>query len=315
MFRARATRLAAVVSAAVVATTMFAGVASAAPPNWTMTVTKLPGMGSPGAPVGYQVVITNNGPSNISALYLTDDNTATPAFLTSLDRPGACNESPAPSGRLFCTFGALNAGQHVTITVGYDTLSSATSFPITFEGNTTGSTFTDVKNWSHGDLLLSNPIITTTTLSKDKNFGGFFSTNTVHGIGNSDVLSGNNKQSTRLGGVAPGIAGTVQDGSLTSDACISNLTPGVDCSLIDGETSVVTVGDGGTIPGGFFIVIHYKNGTTPTAFVHTYGSGQQEKISACSDPNNPVPQCFTWDPGTTTATIYSTFNGSYTKLH
>ena len=70
VFRARATRLAAVASAAVVATMMFAGVASAAPPNWTMTVTKLPDTVSPGAPAGYQVVITNNGPSNISQLYL-----------------------------------------------------------------------------------------------------------------------------------------------------------------------------------------------------------------------------------------------------
>ena len=49
---------------------MFAGVASASPPNWTMTVTKLPGTVSPGATAGYQVVITNNGPSNISQLYL-----------------------------------------------------------------------------------------------------------------------------------------------------------------------------------------------------------------------------------------------------
>ena len=65
---------------------------------------------------------------------------------------------------------------------------------------------------------------------------------------------------------------------------------------------MITVGTGGDHRRGFFVVIHYKNGSTPTAFVHTYGAGQQEKISACADPNDPVAQCFTWDPATTTAT-------------
>jgi hypothetical protein len=313
VFRARAARLAAVVSAAVVATMMFAGVATASPPNWVMTVTKLPGTGSPGAPVGYQVVITNNGPSNISQLFLVDkvgDSLDVPTAYVNPTQ-GSCN----PTGPLFCAFGALNAGASVTTLVGYNTAGSASSFSVTFEGNTSGATFTDVKGRSHGDLLLSDPVVTTTALSNNKNFGGFFSTNTTHGVGNSDVLNGNNRQSTRLGGVAPGLAGTVEDGSLLPDACTTDLANGIDCSLVDGETSVITVGSGGVIPGGFFVVIHYKNGSTPTAFVHTYGSGQQEKINACADPNNPVPQCFTWDPATTTATLYLTHNGTVTKLH
>jgi len=107
VFRARATRLAAVVSAVVVATTMFAGVASAAPPNWTMTVTKLPDTASPGATAGYQVVITNNGPSNISQLYLVDkvgDSITVPtSYVTTTQgtcTPGATTTGPA--GFLIC---------------------------------------------------------------------------------------------------------------------------------------------------------------------------------------------------------------------
>ena len=67
------------------------------------------------------------------------------------------------------------------------------------------------------------------------------------------------------------------------------------------------------MPGGFFVIIHYKNGATPTAFVHTFGSGSQEKINACGA--TIVAPCFTWNASTTTATIYTLHNGSYTKLH
>jgi hypothetical protein len=96
------------------------------------------------------------------------------------------------------------------------------------------------------------------------------------------------------------------------------LPNGIDCSLIDGETSVVNVANGAPDPNGFFIVIHYKNGSTPTAFVHTYGAGLQQRIGQC--PSNVAPTladypCFTWDATTTTATIYVIQNGSYTKLH
>jgi hypothetical protein len=307
------------VSAAVVATTMFAGVALAAPPNWVMTVTRLPAAVSPGAPAGYQVDIVNNGPSNISALYLVDklDVTGvstTPVYLTS-SRPGTCNEGTI-SGPLMCAFGALNSGQSVTVVVAYDTPASGTTFPVEFQINTTGSTFSDVKGRSHGDQLT---VVATTALSNNKNFGGFFSTLTDTGIGNSDQLSGNNKQSTRIGGIPPGLAGTVSDGSLLSGSCTTNVDQGIDCSLVDGETSVVTVGDGSDIPGGFFIVIHYKNGTTPTLFVHTYGPGLQEPIEQCASNAAPASladyPCFTWDASITAATLYVIHNGTYTKLH
>jgi len=290
---------------------MFAGVASAAPPNWTMTVTKLPDTVSPGAAAGYQVVITNNGPSNISQLYLVskvgDSITVPTSYVTTTQ--GTC-----PAGPLSCSFGALNAGSSVTVVVGYTTPGSGSSFNVTFEGNTTGSTFTDVKGRSHGDLLLSDPVITTTALNSNKNFGGFFSTDATHGGGNSDQLNGNNKQSTRLEGLAAGFGGTVSDGSITPDACIPNYVPApVDCTTLDGETSVVNVNHGADVPGGFFVIIHNKNGATPTAFVHTFGTGQQEKINACG--TTPTAPCFTWDAATTTATIYTIHNGSYTKLH
>jgi hypothetical protein len=316
VFRARAARLAAMVSAAVVATTMFAGVASAAPPNWVMTVTTVPGEVTPGAPAGYDVTITNNGPSNISQLYLVarvNGKTNVPTAFVGTPSQGTCS----PGGQvLLCTFGALNAGQSVTVRVGYGTPSSGSSSQVEFEGSTSGTSFTDPGR-SHGDLLLPNPAITSTILNSNKNFGGFFSTDGTNSGGNSDQLNGNNKQSTRITGLIAGFDGTVSDGSVTPDACLPNTTPGVDCTLIDGETSVVNVNGGVNVPGGFFVIIHYKNGTTPTGFVHTFSGpgGPQEKINACADPAHPTAPCFTWDPVTTTAAIFTLHNGSYTKLH
>jgi hypothetical protein len=288
---------------------MFAGVASAAPPNWRMTVTTLPPTVSPGAPAGYQVTITNLGSGNIAALYLVAEVNGSvdvpTVYLTTTQ--GTCDPVGQP---LDCSFGALNAGDSVTVVVAYTTPTSGSSFSVEFQGNTTGNTFADgIKGRSHGDTLLPDPVVTTTALNNGKNFAGFFSTDGVDGIGNSDSFIGNNKQSTRISGLPPGLAGTVQDGSITPDACIPSAD--VDCSLLDGETSVVTVGTGENITGGFFVIIHYKNESTPTAFIHTYGIGGQETIYACADP--VVAPCFTWDDLTDTATIYTLHNGNYTK--
>jgi Domain of unknown function DUF11 len=294
------------VSAAVVATTMFAGVALASPPNWDMTVTKLPATVSPGAAAGYQIHIVNNGPSNISQLYLTADIGNTAVYLTTSQ--GTCN----PSGALFCSFGAVNDDATVDVTVAFTTPPSGTTFNVKFQLNTGGFTFSDTKDRSHGDLLTK---AVSTALNNGKNFAGFFTTAANQGIGDNDQLSGNNKQSTRLTGLLGAVPATVSDGSLLADACTTDLPAGIDCSLADGETSVVSVANGATDPDGFFVIIHYKNGSTPTAFVHTLGGGLQEKINPCADPANPTAPCFTWDPATTTAAIFTNHNGNYTKLH
>jgi Domain of unknown function DUF11 len=310
VIRARVRRLAAVLSAVVVATSMFAGVASAAPPNWTMTVTKLPPTVSPGAAAGYQVTITNNGPSNISALYLVDEvngNVNAPTVYVTTTQ-GTC----APVGQpLDCSFGALTPVNSVTVIVAYTTPTSGSSFSVEFQGNTSGETFKDgLKGRSHGDTLLPDPVVTTTALNSGKNFAGFFSTATGNGIFNT-AIGGNNKQQAGLQNVPPGVIGTVLDGPDATGTCVSVPAEGINCSLNNGEWTEVTVGDG-TI-GGFILIIKYKNTTTPTAFFHSFGAGQQENILACADPQAPVAPCFTWDAATNTATIYPLHNGSFIK--
>ena len=99
MIRARVGRFLAVISTVAVATVMTTGIVAAAPPNWVMTVTPLPASVTPGAAAGFEVTITNNGPSNVAALYLNDNIGATPVYLSSTDRPGACGPTAPPSGR------------------------------------------------------------------------------------------------------------------------------------------------------------------------------------------------------------------------
>jgi uncharacterized protein DUF11 len=285
-----------------------AGVAVASPPNWDMQVTLLPSSVTPGAPAGYHVTIHNGGASNISALYLVDDNPATPVYLVS-DRPGTCGEtgSTPPSGPLFCSFGALNAFDSVSITVAYTTPTTGTSTNITFQANTTGSTFSDgLKNRSHGDQLT---LKVTTALSSNKNFAGTFSTVTGTSVGDSDTLSGNNKQSTKVNGIPAGVGATVEDGTGTTGSCTTTDT--IDCSKLFGEWSVVNVGTGGPFSPAITIQITYKNGT-PTAFVHSTGT-TQELVKSCAETGGALP-CFTWDVATSTATITTLFNGSWKGL-
>ena len=313
MIRARVRRLAAVLSAVVVATSMFAGVASAAPPNWTMTVTKLPPTVSPGAAAGYQVTITNNGPSNISALYLVDKANGSvnaPTVYVSTPTQGSC----APVGQpLNCSFGALTPVNSVTVVVAYTTPTSGSSFAVEFQGNTSGETFKDIKGRSHGDTLQSNPVVTTTALNSGKNFAGFFSTAGVDGVANNGQLNGQNKQQTSLDGLPPGVPGSVEDGPTTTGQCFNDPEEGIDCSQFSGEWAIVNVAGGNNVTGGFFVIMKYQNSSDPTAFFHSFGPADDQQILILACGATPVAPCFTWDGASDTATILTNHNGSMIK--
>jgi hypothetical protein len=165
-------------------------------------------------------------------------------------------------------------------------------------------TFTDQKDRSHGDLLTT---AVSTALNNGRDFAGGFNVVTGGSFGNSDSLTGNNKQATRVSGLPAGIEGTVEDGAGTSGSC------GSLCSTTFGEWSVVNVNGGKNVDGGFTIQITYKTGT-PTGFVHSYlnelGETVVEQVGPCAA--TPVSPCFTWTGHT--ATIYTLHNGSWKGL-
>jgi hypothetical protein len=267
-----------------------------------MDVVALPGSVAPGATAGYSVTITNNGPSNISSLYLVTKTTANTLYVDDTEGRNGCLDAGVP---LNCSFGALNPGEHVTVIVAFASTGTGSYDPV-FEGNTTGQAFTDPKR-SHGDVLVDLDF-TGTTLNANKNFGGAFNAGSVS---NSHALTGTNKQATTVADLPTAIGATVEDGPDTKGNCTTDLGAGIDCSKLFGEWSVVNVGTGGPFTPAITIQITYKNGT-PTAFVHSTGSGQ-ELVKTCAQTGGALP-CFTWDAATNTATITTRYNGSWKGL-
>ena len=71
-----------------------------------MTVENLPPLAAAGSEAGFQVTISNGGPSNVSKLVLGTDTPVAPDYVTTTQ--GKCT---APGTRLSCTFGALRKGR------------------------------------------------------------------------------------------------------------------------------------------------------------------------------------------------------------
>ena len=165
MIRQRLVRLATVFTAAALALMLIGvGSVSASPPNWSMAVTKLPPTVAAGANAGYVVTITNGGPSNIATLFLVD-NAGNTSYVGTPTQ-GSCQPAGGP---LKCSFGTLRAGRSVTVTVAHTVGTSG--FSVTFQANSTGSTFSDTGGTSHGDTLAKT---VTTSVSNSQNFGGGF---------------------------------------------------------------------------------------------------------------------------------------------
>jgi len=305
--RQRPTRFTAAVAAATLLALSLIGGASAAQPGWEMTVVKLPDAVSPGADAGYRITIVNNGPSNISQLYLTDSVAAPATYLTST-RAG-CVLSPV----LYCAFGALNAGDQIVLTVAHAAPSSGSSFAVTFMLNTTGASFNDKGKNSHGDTLTRT---VTTGLDGDQNFAGGFvvATGTV---ANGSSLGRRNIQSTAATSPGAGLPVTVEDGSGVTFGCI--LCTGTPF----GEWSEINVAEGASFGSGIEIVITIYSKSVPknldlskVVVFHTYqvgGVDVTDRIDTACAPT-PVPDCLTAQllgNGDLEITIWTLHNGGF----
>jgi hypothetical protein len=250
------------------------GSASASPPRWEMHVVDLPALVANGSGAGYQVTITNNGPSNISTLFLVTKIQDSPALLTTTQ--GSC---AAPgSGPLSCNFGGLRAGQSVTVVAGYAAPASGTSFDPVFQANSNGVSFTDPKR-SHGDTL-QDPNETPTALSKNTDFAGGFAIN-QNDVKTADNVGRNNPQSTTVTPPAVGVITTAQDGLAANAFTCTGCT-----KTLFGDWSKVTVGQGEPF-GNLFPVtlLVYGKALPKTAtqdtidLVHVLDNGTTEILS------------------------------------
>ncbi len=217
----------------------------------------LPSVVAPGSAAGYSFRIKNDGPSNISQLFLTDSRyaddptNAVPAYFFN-DRGTDCQLDPY----LYCAFGALNAFDSITVTIAYNTLKDGpATFPVTFQLNSTGNTFSDNKNNprgnSHGDTL---SLTLTTTLNAGKDFDGGFNTDgfvveNVKDLGKKNIQSG--AITPPSGSIYTPV--TVEDGlPNTAFNCPTTIDQ---CATAFGEWTRLNVNKGATFTDGFKVVL------------------------------------------------------------
>lgn len=287
-----------------VPTVVLAGV-----PNWEASVQALPTAVTPGADAGYSVTIFNPGPSNISQLYFYADGAPNPTY--SAPSQGSCTN---PTGSLFCSLGALRAGDSATIVSAFPTPTSGSTFSVNFFFNTTGLGSGGGDN-SHGDEL---PAVGTTSLNSDPNFAGRFVRDSLT-VANGPISGAGNQQSTAVFSPAANIAVTAADGSavMNNPACPTGLT----CVL---ETSQIQVGDGSAQYGLFKVVIRIDKtalkglSVKSLDVVHLFDdTTPPQQLGPCPKTGPITSDCATVSSipgGHAEATIWLSRNG-YVKFH
>jgi len=286
---------------------------AAKPAGATANAISQPDTVSAGNTAAFNLTFTNNGPSNISTLFLAADTPTGAQFVGTFNGPvlgtspyGTC---PNTGGSLGCSFGAVNAGVGpITLTVVYVVPSNLNGdFTITFHYNSTGTTGGN----SHGnDIAAPSGTVHVTT---DTNFAGRY---VVNGnqltISDGTTLSKTNKQSTAIdatGTCAPTcptlISLTAQDGPKVTPPPV---TAGTDCSptsSVIGEWSAIDVGDNTSFTNPFRVTMTIYQGPNPnqvtglcwiyldTVTNNVTGLFLSNPDNLCSDPTSPstVP-CF-----------------------
>jgi Domain of unknown function DUF11 len=293
LIRLRAGRVATLLTTALTASMLIGvGAATAAPPQWVMTVDRLPATVSPGADAGYRVTITNNGPSNIASLFLVSDQTVAPSYISAPSQ-GTCNAT----GLLSCAFGALGAKQSVVVTVAYKTPGAGNAFGVTFQANTTGATFSDTKGRSHGDTLFADPKVTSTALSASPDFAGGFAVSATS-YANVQAVDRRNPQATSIEAFQSLIPVMIRDGITSGVAC----TIGA-CSGAFGQWSALSVAEGAPFGSPFKVTLLLWGGAVPGGtsaneifVLHTPDVGPTYVIDQACSPATGTPanaECLT----------------------
>jgi hypothetical protein len=234
----------------------------AKPPNWEITdVTELPVKVAAGENAGFSVTVRNNGPSNISKLFVfTAEGTPNPVFADASQ--GTCTN---PDGALFCKLGALRKGKTATIVAAFPTPDDgSTEFSVDFIFNTSGIGSGGGDN-SHGDELVATG---TTELTDDPNFAGGFSTTAGDSAATRAINpDDDNLVSTKL--TAPGGANNLIL-TVADEAGISNDPACEDC--VDLPTSEMHLGNGSNQYGISKTVIEYDSSLFETDDYYEYAS-------------------------------------------
>lgn len=269
MNRTHLSRLTTAVAAASLAAVLVAPLtAVAAPPSgWSISSTNLSTDGvSVGSTAGFQVVVKNAGPSNISSLYLlaglnkdaTSLITDTPVYVEAHDANGPVSCTSANG--VICSFGATGPGRVITVTIAYTVPFTTGGSSIYFALNTTG--VVTGGNNSHGDVISSLQTISLLPAQLSADTAGKWTTQNDDSLANQ-AIGGTNVQQTKLGGLASYIGTYVQDGTTVSFTC-----PKSTCKAKPfGQWSKVSVAGGQVQGSPFQITITIAKSQLPNNLV------------------------------------------------
>jgi len=344
-------KLAGIVAASLLAVTVLGGTTLAAQPDWQVghgtlyTSPTLSGASSSavsaGKTAGFFEGLHNQTPSNISQLYLnaaiTPNATLAGAEWTIKDASegrvgsGTC----VPTTAWVCSFGALNSGETVYVTLAFNipsgvangvTESLAASF------NATGTP--PGKNQSHGDVV---PLSDSILISKNGDAAGDFNFLETADFQVADApVGGNNKQSTSLSigglrigaavGDSPSLAPATGNDALVAEIVAQNAANAwFTCQQLTSLTSAIEVGNGGTFKDTngaplIKVTVSFKNApsqlTGPHPFVYHYyldaaGIGHAELVTAsCTLAGGPLPDSTCLIVGSNKVTVWLFHNGN-----
>jgi hypothetical protein len=284
------------------------GPASAGQPHWSMTVENQPSMVAAGSEAGFEVTISNAGPSNISKLFLGVDTSVAPDYVTTTQ--GTCTTPGTP---LSCSFGALRRGASVTVVAAFPTSQDATEFAAGFFATTSGASSSDQGHSSHGDTV-RDPNEAATELTDSPDFAGGFSLDGAP-VSTDNYLSARNLQSTSVVPPNGGVVATAQDGlgpdAFTCTGCTGTLF---------GEWSSVNVDNGAAQSGLIKVTLTVRRSQIPygteledIVLVHVLDDGTTEILDqrCCTMPTADCITVTQLHSGDVRITAYVTENGGF----
>ena len=229
---------------------------------------------SPGALVQFSTWARNDDTSTVSQFFLTESLGRTIYSINWARKDGTtgtCSTSPS----LNCSFGQLKPGDWINASIVVQALASGTSTPVRFVWSTVGI--------GHGD---SFPVDDSVAMNSTGDFSGrFLVTGDSLTVGDVDVLSTGNKQSTVVFSPATGIGVSVEDGPGVSNGC----APGQCFS----EGSDIHVGNGTAQYGQFKVVVNLHSSEIPKGVnansLTVYHDGVAI-TTICAD--SPVADCY-----------------------
>jgi hypothetical protein len=251
--------------------TLFGTAFAAKPAGAMATATAVPSTVSPGGYAAFKIHFENDGPSHISQLDLAADTPSGATYIGVVPPfDSVCSQGGAGTA-LLCTFGAVNNGQSLDLTVVYQTPSNASgSWTVQFHFNSTGTT---TGGNSHGGDIAA-PSGTVGIYAASADFAGGFTFGSNLTIGTNTNLGTGNPQSTTVFAPADYIPVTAGELSTGGPPC-----PASSCL---GQWSQVNVNNGATYPGGFKITITISRSVLPW-YVLWFWDGDEINIAHVLD--------------------------------